>query len=1122
MSRQVLAPSLLAAIALAAGACADQVTPPAVRNLDRPTAVAFGCYGDMRVTNGAAADPSQDVIVSAQPTEACAARSRPCFVSSELEDCGPDATCVDADTTDMDPGGCVPKGQEDGPVSPNFAGFVLQSSKGTVAVVQWGSGAGIVSGAVQDSDPLAPGKNALAIGTLPVDIVTAPNGCHVITANAGSCDLSVMDINSALDPARPAQISRIGVQATTGPVLAKPKALVAQPPGTDIGYECQDQVQGTVWISYPRCNLAAAVDSATGDVLGGVQFGANGTVTITDGDVSCPDECGDGAIVTAESSGAFGLGTDPDRPGDLVMSKDGSRLFIAAENNPAVTVVNLDADFLPVSTNRMTVEGQVGFGKIAVSDVIHMGGALGEFGVGSAGDMQFVYAIASDRTVRVLEVKMLNTECDTQVDPREIHDVTDVTLLSCIPVSAGYRRRPGAVSPGIPTPYGQVPLDIAFTKVDNGGDKVEGSPSPTTMVGHFAFLTTSGGYVFIINVDDDHAPDFEDPEDPTATSIPLAIAHQIRDFGFSRDAVASVSDSDAPGATTPCSYPAAEVNLRGPRLGTAPSVGFDEDAINFDQHRQLVPELQQQTCTYEVKKPDDSIQTVSTPVPNLSFMADVNTREQAFPDLKGVKNESWRVVWEGPLSEDDANTNIDGPQLRLGVVDVDNGVTIRDATSPYCAMGVEPYDILTLLGCDPANGDAECGIGQTCYSHPDRPSDISGVSRAGMCLPTADVDRLSGVCRDLLISRKRYSIVDTYKDHVTLAERRRVLSTTPIDGCTDNNECVQYAQLKAALGGDETDEMGNVLGPLQPFEFGSAKNYPTNWACTADPSRAPGPNTCQMTCSSSADCESGWHCASDGFCVEAPLPPAECVPVLERYLVSVGGAFRVLGSVSGFLHHRIADPGTGECIDDPNGNPLLIGRLPLTAPPCTGDGMNDLTPNPCSTTVDHTEEIVGYQFIPADPNDDASKPRCKAPGDEYDAQENLIKSVLRVRQAPAIRFRNPAMTFNMVDMVTQGDKECFGDGLGTRRRFSAVMPGYQLAFTTTGGDDPMFVGKLDTNGARTPVRTAFPDTIEPVPDGTLWVLDQGDVLIAQDPTRGRIVSVNPAGAETTFDFDVLR
>ena len=172
--------------------------------------------------------------------------------------------------------------------------------------------------------------------------------------------------------------------------------------------------------------------------------------------------------------------------------------------------------------------------------------------------------------------------------------------------------------------------------------------------------------------------------------------------------------------------------------------------------------------------------------------------------------------------------------------------------------------------------------------------------------------------------------------------------------------------------------------------------------------------------------------------------------------------------------------------------------------------MDDLLPNPCSTTVQHAESLAPYTF---------NKTSCDLPTDEND---NTITSEIFVRTASAIRFRNPGMTFHLVDPVTSGDLKCHGDRLGTRRAFPTMYPGYQLTFNVTGGVAPMFVGTLDTTGVRQRVIVAFPAVIAPVPDGTLWILDQGDVLIASDPTRGRIVSINPRSAATTFDQQALR
>jgi hypothetical protein len=119
------------ALSVAAAGCSEDSPPVTVRNLDRPSAVAFACYGDMRVTEEG--DSQGDTRVSAQPLASCESWSN----------------------------GEVPEGQED-LLAPKVFGFVLQSSRGTVAVVD------SETQTVLDSDPLTPGKNAIPIGTLPI------------------------------------------------------------------------------------------------------------------------------------------------------------------------------------------------------------------------------------------------------------------------------------------------------------------------------------------------------------------------------------------------------------------------------------------------------------------------------------------------------------------------------------------------------------------------------------------------------------------------------------------------------------------------------------------------------------------------------------------------------------------------------------------------------------------------------------------------------------------------------------------------------------------------------------------------------------------------------------------
>src|SRR6185503_11600188 len=409
----------------------------------------------------------------------------------------------------------------------------------------------------------------------------------------------------------------------------------------------------------------------------------------------------------------------------------------------------------------------------AVSGVVEEGGELGSLG-GSAGNFRFLYAVASDRTVRVVDLER-NLECDTQVDPRFLHDVHDPSFLSCMAVGDPTTppRRAGVRGPGIEMPRDAVPLDVSLALV-NPATPV-GDVSPIDMVGTYAFVTTSDGFVYVINVDDDNYPDFEDDDDPQRTDMTLAVPHQMRDFVTQRSAVADNCQ--------PASQEALEL---GPRLIEPPSMLITEDRLAVNKLH-LMPTLHQVMCTAG----DDR-----AAVSELDFDAPVAVRERTFPDLRPVFNEKVTVTWEGPLSRDDALTDLDGPPVRNGVVEqLPTRVRLRDPNRPFCSTGAEPFDVITLIGCDPALGDAQCGIGEVCFVHPDSPT----VVPSGICMPFGKTDELSGLCRDFLITRRQYAARSVYSGEVTLGNRRRVLRTTPIAGCTSDAQCGQLADYETTL-----------------------------------------------------------------------------------------------------------------------------------------------------------------------------------------------------------------------------------------------------------------------------------------------------------------------------------
>lgn len=1016
-------------------ACGADSEPPATLNFDRPTDMAFACYGDLRV--------SGTVGSSAQPLSSCREHVA----------------------------GNVPVGQE-GVVTPSYYGFVLQPSRGTMAVVH------VPSLGVVDNDPLTPGLNDIPVGSLPVGVVEDASGCFMVTANSGSCDLSNVDISSAIDRGRSATIKRTPLTSPSGDVLlVKPRSIASGTQIEEVGNACPAIPSGNLYVSYPDCKIVAVVDPGTGAVQSGVVFREDGSVEIAGPAdyAACPKQCGDTTTTSAlgpePDAGGGPVETFDERPVHMQVSPDGTKLYIAGEGSPLFTIVTLDAAGMPTTDIlRIRVEGDVGILKFAVTDRIDMGGdEVSDPRVSPIGEFQFAYLITTDSTVRVLDLDN-EQECDTQVDPRFLANEKDVEFLSCMPVGdiRTPGRRAGARSPGIHLPgrfaFGRgglqdlaLPLDIRFANLESAEGNVD--VSPDNMSGTFAYISVANGFVFIVNVDDNYYSDFEDDDEPTLVDMPLAVAHQIRDNGINRHLVADANN---------CSTPAVERNFLGPRQMSAPTQLIRVEEIAGTKIHQL-PFLRGLSCNGE----NDEGESIETVVSELSYTADVETRELAFPDIRSIENQEWSIMWEGALSGDTLSVAIDGPLVRSGVASRQGErLLLQDSSAPFCGLGVEDFDIASLVGCDPLRGDAQCGVSESCYVHPES----SGAISSGVCVGVDKEDAIAEVCRDFYISKRRYTVVNRAKSELELAERRRVLKTSPLDGCQSDTQCQDFYLREGLLVIEDH--------PIEA-ELPEVESY--SWVCEADPSRAPSVDRCVMSCSSTSDCEDAFFCSS-GRCVEAPLPPAECLSSVQRYQVLAGEAFTVLGADDGFLHSVIADELTGECITDPDAHILNVGRLPLRPPACDDDGDFTTGPNPCSLTVSHTEQFIPYVV---------TNGKCE----EKEAE-------IRTREVSAVRFSNPAVTFHMVDSETQGDLECREDQAGTGPAYATVYDGYQVVVDIGGGFSPKSI-----NG----VQAALPITMVTGPSGNIWVLDQGD---ENSFTGGRIFRFNPRAPSASSPFEV--
>ncbi len=1080
MSRRRLSSWFAPAAILAAASCGatEQELPP-IQNLDRPIDLAIACHGNMRITGGDGQHPEDPLVYSPMPLEACRVRTQ-AMPGCDHRDDDPMDRCPD-------PGepGFVPfpwaDGQEDLEGQPRLSEgsrwyvFALQSASGTVAVAETtpgvkrdGEGYNPGEIVVRDGDQLVPGKNALSVGSNPVAIAGDPSGCFMTTANAGSCDLSVLDVDRIVARSSDPLVRKLDVTTAAGtPLLARPAAMVADVRDAEIGVACPAQPQGLLYIAYPNCHAVAVVDAATGIAVASIRFDAAGNATIGDGNLACPAECGLRMPIA-----------DGGRPVALDLVRDdvsaNRRLAIGLDNRPVITVVDLDASYLPVTVEQYDLEGDVGVIDVAITKVINMTGTAGwiDEPPSPLRAAQFVYAVANDASVRVVETTTRDHECDTQVDPRFTRAVTNARDLICYePGQVGTPpRRALARGPGIELPGDDAPLSVVVTEA-GVGKPASSPPSPTAMVGHFAFVSGSFGFTYVVNIDDDSYPDTQNSVYPLHSQLALGMPHQLRDGIITRaqEGPSAAPEPDKEADDRLCVYdgPFSEgVPIAGPRAEADPAINPAPAAIATVKLFSM-PYVRSLECRARSDSDEDRA------LPEVMYANTPDVRDRVFPDLRALRfEESWSFQWEGSLSIDSPSTAVDGPIVRSGKVSIGGGsISVHDTAQPYCAAGVEPYDYVQLRGCDPAQGDRQCGLGETCYVHPD-----STVS-TGSCLPTDRVSQLAGACRDFLVSVRRYAVQRSTSGELVMSERRRVLRTTPVTGCTSVAQCEELAEYEATL-----------TSSLDPFAEQPVEDTRT-WACEPDPTRAPGINRCQQTCTESSQCEAGTVC-SGGYCIEGTIPPAACVGGLQRYSLHATDAMVAIGNRTGYLHDVIEGPG-GQCIKAPGANPLLTGRIPLNVPPCTGDGVDVVTPNPCKTTVDHTELVPNYTGA-APP-----APTC---------QIGTPAGILRTTSLEAVRFKNPLMTLHLVNMTYPGDAVCKYDRGGGLTDIPRLFPGYAFTFRVISGFSPRTAGNL----------AILPSRLVRSPDGVVWIVDEGDsdpnaIDVPNDASnyRGQIIRVDP-------------
>lgn len=409
---------------------------------------------------------------------------------------------------------------------PQLIGYVANSERNEVAVFRRCD----ATAAVVDLDEDTPGYQLIPVGQVPSEIESSALGCRVVTANAGSCDLTLLDglglAAIALEAAGAEEVAPsslvsklVPVRSDGRPLGARPGALLNVPgalstaistrvddeddgglAGADAA--CREDLEGSAWVTFPTCQLVAELDLSSGRILQSRRFDtqADGSVEVVDGGtapdcpIDCPIQFANGAPATCTGGeddpadcrppsgldgffpSAIELVTpdlyDPETDLGADQQLSYSSLFIGGTGSDTLVELPFAEDSGGPSglwddqVFTLTLEDPQGIIRVRAAPPLPMGGE----------DHQFVYAIGGDGATHVVdrtfERGTLGVECDTQVDP----STTSAPFPSCNPIDPNADgealapdRRPFAAGPGIRVSGGAGFTDWAFFRVADPG-----------------------------------------------------------------------------------------------------------------------------------------------------------------------------------------------------------------------------------------------------------------------------------------------------------------------------------------------------------------------------------------------------------------------------------------------------------------------------------------------------------------------------------------------------------------------------------------------------------------------------------------------------------------------------
>ncbi len=1152
----------LASVVLASLACTSTPPPVSVHNLERPSDIAFACVGLLSPGGGAdgGADAGADSGADAGADG----------------DAGPDAGGLPT-VSGRPMYECNKPGQFDPPfdVTRRTFAFIANSARGELSVLD------LDNSKLIDLDLANPETNVAPLGVLPEQMSASNDGCRIVTANRGSCDLTLVDIPTLMTPelalegkvtvpsTGPSTVSQeIVVRRVVNGVPDKPLRLNPQeimflpqdtsailktanlcerglPHADPIGWNpTPGQPVETQWkalVTYPTCNLVALVDLPTGNIVDSMKInpGSDGVSialesTGTNPDCPVEDSCdgraappvagpdGGGADAGAEGGStadasappATAVSSDPfvnpngTAPSSMAILPTGERVYVGLTQASFVAAIDVQPNHLAIPSTGGGIklhESALGANAVRLSVDPFQGtsspGQLGGFvGQGSSRQRQYLYVVARDGTVRVVDVSprtqlLPETECDVNVDPRFVPIASSDPLVPdrsdvCWPTEPPdfAHRRPLVRGPGINLP--SIPRDVTFA------DLTTGNQEEIVLDGSYAFILTGSGAVYEVNI----APTLRTLQvlNSVASPAPLQevqpLVNSLRDenmitFNSSLDPTVGPARVDV--APTPPPL--------GPQISAINTTSPDDNATNITFT--TLPTyifFPQQICT----------RTSTMPPAGASC-------DSALPMIQ-PQRQTWNVAWEG---------NIFGPSFsgQLNLDPTTNVLTLKDAGVDFCQAGALPGDFVTLFGC---TVDTQCGPDEICGHSPTAPDTADGIPINGMCVPNNNASAMQNQrlmdCAPLLNSLRRYDIVDAKSTSNTPSTLTLVPKLDEIASGTIGI-CRTAAPPKAgvpAMNGNPATADTPPIG-CTPSSYGTQSTFSCLDVDGSSQLR------CVEICSQDSDCRSGRTCVTYGngtaplfksdqkgplrFCAEgAPLTTdlvQKCeLDQLAAYQVGAGNSFLVQGTAPAPFVPGIVDPTTFSCLP----NPERLDRISYFQ---TVNGVRTSIPKCTNVNADMPIETT-------QPADDIQGILLKIIHETPTPNPCLIRSTTAssAPQPPApipldapyrVVFQNREIRFMLVGFESQA---AFGDPI-TFDVHGGFLPDQVVIPTTIDINTPnrIVVGPQDSQ-----TQVADLSATHELP--FMFVIDQrrlGSIAAGVGATRGQILRINPRRATTT-------